>query len=63
MLQEEGVGGLPSQRVQGDGAGGKAAAPGWASTGERGETMGGQEQTHDIKIIKLITYSFNHLKN
>lgn len=45
MLQEEGVGGLPSQRVQGDGAGGKAAAPGWASTGERGETMGGQEQT------------------
>ena len=36
---------LVMDRVQGDGAGGKAAAPGWASTGERGETMGGQEQT------------------
>ena len=45
MLQEEGVGGLPSQRVQGDGAGGKAATPGWGSTGERAEMAGGQEQT------------------
>ena len=31
MPQEEGVGGLPSQRAQGARAGGKAAAPGWAS--------------------------------
>lgn len=45
MLQEEGVGGLPSQRAQGARAGGTAAAPGWASPGEQGEMAGGQEQT------------------
>lgn len=45
MPQEEGVGGFPSQRAQGARAGGRAAAPSWAGTGEQGEMAGGQEQT------------------